>query len=93
MVSIGDREHVCQTFMVHLLRALIPFEGSFMTASRALIPDLQRVGFPGGSESKESACNAGDVRSIPGSGKSPGEGSDYPLQYSSLENAMNRGSW
>ena len=40
------------------------------------------LGFPGGSDSTESACNAGDLRSIPGLGRSPGEGIGYPLQYS-----------
>jgi len=40
------------------------------------------LGFPGGSSGKESACNAGDLGSIPGSGRSPGEGKGYPLQYS-----------
>ena len=45
-------------------------------------------GFPGGSDGKESACNAGDLGSIPGSGRSPREGNGYPLQYSSLENSM-----
>ena len=44
------------------------------------------VGFTGGSDSKESACNAGDLGSIPGSGRSPGEGHDNPFQYFSLEN-------
>ena len=48
-------------------------------------------GFPGGSDSKESACNAGDPDSIPGSGRSPGEGNGYPLQYSCLESSMDRG--
>ena len=43
---------------------------------------------PGGSASKESSCNVGDLGSIPGFGKSPGEGSSYPLQYSGLENSM-----
>ena len=43
-------------------------------------------GFPGGSVSEESACNAGDLGSVPGSGRSPGEGNDNPLQYSCLEN-------
>ena len=43
-------------------------------------------GFPGGSEGKESACNAGDVGSIPGLGRSPGGGHGNPLQYSCLEN-------
>ena len=49
---------------------------------------------PGGSDGKESACNAGDLDSILGLGRSPGEGNGYLLQYSYLENSMNRGaSW
>ena len=46
------------------------------------------MGFPCGSAGKESACNMGDLGSIPGLGRSPGEGTGYPLQYSGLENAM-----
>ena len=46
-----------------------------------------------GSNGKESACKAGDPGSIPGSGKSPGEGNGYPAQYSCLENPMDRGAW
>ena len=45
-------------------------------------------GFPGGSAGKESACNAGDLGSIPGLGRSPGEGKGYPAQYSGLENSV-----
>ena len=48
--------------------------------------------FPGGSGSKESACNMGDCCLIPGSGRSPGEGNGYPLQYSCLANAVDRGA-
>ena len=47
------------------------------------------LGFPCGSAGKESACNVGDLGSIPGLGRSPGEGKGYPLQYSGLENSMN----
>ena len=50
-------------------------------------------GFPGGSDGKESAYNAGDPGLIPGSGRSPGEGNGYPLQYSCLENPKDRGAW
>ena len=50
-------------------------------------------GFPGGSEVKTSASNTGDLGSIPGSGRSPGEANDNPLQYSCLENPMDRGAW
>ena len=46
------------------------------------------MGFPGGSDGKEYACNAGDLGLIPRLGKSPGEGKGYPLQYSGLENSM-----
>ena len=51
------------------------------------------VDFPGGLGSKASACNAGDLGSIPGSERSPGEGSGNPLLYSCLENLMDRGTW
>ena len=50
-------------------------------------------GFPGGSDSTESTCNEGDLSSIPQLGRSPGEGNDNPLQYSCLENPMDRGAW
>ena len=49
--------------------------------------------FPGGLQGKASACNAGDLGSIPGSGRFPGEGNANPLQYSCLENPMDRGAW
>ena len=50
-------------------------------------------GFPGGSEVKASACNAGDLGSIPGLGRSTGEGNGNPLKYSCLENPMDGGAW
>ena len=49
--------------------------------------------FPGGSDGKESAYNARDLGLIPRSGRTPGEGNDYPLQYSCLENSMDRDVW
>ena len=54
--------------------------------------DIKR-GFPGGAEVKVSACNSGDLGSISGSGRSPGEGNGNPHQYSCLENPMDRGAW
>ena len=51
------------------------------------------MGFPGGSDSKETTCNAGDLGSIPGWGRFPGGGHGNPLQYSCLENLMDRGAW
>jgi len=50
-------------------------------------------GFSGDSEVKASACNVGDLGSIPELGRSPGEGNGSPLQYSCLENPMDRGAW
>ena len=54
---------------------------------------LHNKGLPGGSDSKDSSCKEGDLGSIPGSGRSPGEGNGNPLQYSCLENPMDRGAW
>ena len=51
------------------------------------------MGFSGGSDGEESACNVGHPGSMPGSGRSPGEGNGFPLQYSYLENSMERGVW
>ena len=51
-----------------------------------------KAGLLGGSDGKESACNAGEPGSIPGSGRSPGEENGYPLQYSCLENPMDKGA-
>ena len=57
------------------------------------IYSLDVSGFPGGSDSKESACSVGDPGSIPGSGRFSGEVNGNPLQYSCLENPMDRGAW
>ena len=51
------------------------------------------MGFPGSSDGKESACNVGDLRSMPGLGRPPGEGNGNPLQYSCLQKSMDRGAW
>ena len=51
------------------------------------------MGFPGGTDGKESTCHVGNPSSIPGSGSSPGEGNGNPLQYPCLENPMNKGAW
>ena len=51
------------------------------------------LGFPGAADSEESACNSGDLSLIPGSGRSPGEGSGDPFQYSCLENPVDGGAW
>ena len=54
---------------------------------------VEGKGFPGSSDSKVSACNSEDLGSIPGLGRSPGEGNGNPLQYSCLENSMDGGAW
>ena len=54
---------------------------------------IKLQGFPGGSDDKASVCNAGDPGLIPGLRRSPGEGNGSPLQYSCLENPMDRGAW
>ena len=54
---------------------------------------FSQLGFLDGSDGKESACNAGDLGSIPGLGRCPGEGNGYSLQCSCLENPMDRGAW
>ena len=57
------------------------------------LTSLYPMGFPGGSDGKESVCNAGDSGLIPRLGRSPREGNGFPLQYSCLENSMDRGAW
>ena len=68
-----------KTFVAFYSDLLIPTVGDYR-------------GFPGGSDGEESACNAGHPGSIPGLGRSPGEGHGKPLQYSCLENPVDRGA-
>ena len=58
-----------------------------------LFMSIFKKGFPGGSESKVSACSAGDLGLLPESGRSPGDGNGNPFQYSCLENSMDVGAW
>ena len=77
-----------------MFRSLIHFEFIFVYGVRKCFNFiLLHRGFPGGSDGKESACNTGDLDSIPGWGRSPGEGNGNPLQYSCLKNSMDRGAW
>ena len=64
-----------------------------MSSANMTIKNGYPGGFPGGSEVKVSVCNAGDLGSISGLGRSPGEGNGNPLQYSCLENSMDGGAW
>ena len=65
----------------------------FTGVSAVIIECNNAKDFPGGSDSKEFACDAGYLGSILGSGRSPGEENGYPFQYSCLENSMDRGAW
>ena len=95
----GGTQGLCCFRIQNILRtepnsvSLLPWFDS-TSAQREGVPIIGAIlGFPGGSDSKASSCNAGDLGSIPGSGRSPGEGNGNPLQYSGLENSMDRGTW
>ena len=78
------------------LRASLPrllWERAGLGGCADLTSFIHCEGSPGGSAGKESACNAGDLGSVPVSGRCPGEGNGHPLQSSCLENPMDRGAW
>ena len=64
----------------------------YLLSTWIIVSECDQRGLPGGPDGKESACNAGDLSVKPGSGRSAGEGNGYPLQYSCLENPMDRGA-
>ena len=72
---------------------LVQFLGQEDPWRRDRLPTPVFLGFPGGSDSKESACNAGDLGLITGLGRSPGGGHGNPFQCSCLEKSMDRGAW
>ena len=75
----------------HVLTLVL--EGFLVATSRKHLALVSTLIFPGGSEGEASAYNVGDLGSIPGLGRSPGEGNGNPLQYSCLKNPMDRGAW
>ena len=77
----------------NVLHVLNVFPRDFFDYCHLMIRLLSHWGFPGGSDSKEPACNAGELGSIPGSGRFSGEGNGNPLKFSCLENSMDRGAW
>ena len=89
----GLKSHIkdCGFFFFFFLVCPFFFQ-SIHKYSLSTTPLAIRLDCPGGSDGKESACNAGNPSLIPRLGRSPGEGNGYPLQYSCLEN-MNRGVW
>ena len=86
-----------RTFALTALSALrsLPFLQRCLLVHLSMNNDLcsNMTSFPGGSDGKESAFNAGDLGLTPGLGRPPGEGNGHPLQYSSLQNSMDRGAW
>ena len=85
--------HLCPRGNLESNRKLCSTSGTLFVNDHVNQILRQRLGFPGGSDGKESAYNAGDVGLIPGSGGSPGEGNGNSVQYSCLENPMGRGAW
>ena len=67
---------------------LLPVKTLLLQLDFTFLKDMSNSCFPCGSAGKESVCNVGDLGSIPGLGRSPGEGKGYPLEYSGLENSM-----
>ena len=85
-MQLSDQAHTCLNIC---LKCFPGAEG----ANFFSVQFSKHADFPGGSDDKASTYNAGDSGSIPGLGRSPGEENDNPLQYSCLENPMDRGAW
>ena len=83
--------HTARMSLENIMLSLKNQSQNTMSSTILFILPEQGNLFPGGSDGKESACNAGDLGSIPASGRSPGEGNGNPLQSSCLENPMDRG--
>ena len=90
-VVLGSAVHQ-RELLIHIstLSKILFLYGSLQSIEKS---SLAFRGFPGGSDSKEYACNAGGTGLIPGLGRSPGVGNGNPLQYSCRENPMDRGAW
>ena len=87
--------YILQAYLILYSNIFVVSSGkSCLTLTERIFEGIQTVpwGFPGSSDSKESACNAQDPGSIPGLGRSPGEGNGYPPQYPCLENHVDRGA-
>ena len=82
--------HPCKTTGKTIALTIQTFAGKVMSLLFNMLSSFV-MGFPGGSEGKESACNTGDLGSVPGIGRSSGGGQGNPLQYSGLENPLDRG--
>ena len=80
-------------YIIYIYLYPLSFKRLFIYRQYYIIQHTNYMGSPGGSDGKESTCNVGDLGSIPGLGSSPGEGNNYSLQYSGLENSMDRETW
>ena len=93
----GGSIRICLPMQGIRVRSLVPEDSTCCRATKSRVSlcatITESLGFPGGSDSKENARNAGDLASIPGLGRSPGQGNTYPLQYSGLEDSMDREAW
>ena len=85
--ELGTTEQLTLTYLPLNSRTV-----NMWQSEMSLVLLMDKEGFPGSSDGKESACNTRDLSSIPGSGRSTGESNGNPLQYSCLENAMDRGA-
>ena len=99
---LGTRKNICVGFACPVslipwfLDTVLPFPRFWWGSHHSIQPiywPSHKEGFPDGSDAKESACDAGDLGSFPGSARSPGEGNGNPFQYSCLKNPMDRGAW
>ena len=89
-VFLTSKIFIC---ILTLLNCLSKRSYFFFSPPQHMRGSISLYSFPGGSDSKGSACKAGDPALTPGLGRSPGEGNGYPLQSSCLENPMDRGAW
>ena len=86
-MSLGFPRQEYWSRLPFLLQGIFPTQESNPRLLHCRLPTPVFLGFPGGSAGKESTCNEGDLGSIPELGRSPGEGNDYPLQHSGLEDS------
>ena len=87
-----NEKQIVDNWLLYHIEFWIHKHGMSLFISASIFPDIQ-IGSPGVSDSKKSACNSGDPGSIPEYGRFPGEGNSYQLQYSCLENPMDREAW
>ena len=95
MINCSREKHkkICKVCYAFIKVLISREQGNPIISIHAQFRSLFVRGFPGGSLGKESACNLGDLGLIPGLRRSHGEGNGYPLQYSCLQNSMDRGAW